>query len=151
MSLHFNSLMFFFLCLLSARIIGFPNSGMAYWKYFFLLSLHLIFLIHACFIYLFIYFWFFKTGFLCSFGAWAGTNSCRPGWPQTHKDSPASASWVLGLKACTTTTWLYLFLLFIFVKLYICLCSPSLPLLSSSTPSQGSHAPRRSCLFLLLM
>ena len=26
---------------------------------------------------------------------------CRPGWPQIHKDSPASASTVLGSKACT--------------------------------------------------
>ena len=28
---------------------------------------------------------------------------CRPVWPQTHKDLPASASTVLGWKACTTT------------------------------------------------
>jgi len=27
---------------------------------------------------------------------------CRPGWDQTHTDSSASASQVLGLKACTT-------------------------------------------------
>jgi hypothetical protein len=26
-----------------------------------------------------------------------------PSWPQTHRDLPASASQVLGLKACTTT------------------------------------------------
>ena len=32
--------------------------------------------------------------------------ACRPGWPWTHRDLPASASWVLGLKA------LLLFLLF---------------------------------------
>ncbi|EDL88419.1 rCG61286, isoform CRA_a [Rattus norvegicus] len=29
---------------------------------------------------------------------------CRPGWLLTHRDTPASASRVLGLKACTTTT-----------------------------------------------
>jgi hypothetical protein len=28
---------------------------------------------------------------------------CRSGWPQTHRDPPASAPWVLGLKACFTT------------------------------------------------
>ncbi|KAL6033303.1 hypothetical protein STEG23_014951, partial [Scotinomys teguina] len=27
----------------------------------------------------------------------------RPGWPQTHRDPPASASGVLGLKMCVTT------------------------------------------------
>ena len=33
-----------------------------------------------------------KTGFLCSFGACPGGASyCRPGWPQTHRDLPASA------------------------------------------------------------
>jgi hypothetical protein len=46
-------------------------------------------------------FWFFKTGFLCS-----------PGCPGTHsvyqaglklRNPPASASGVLGLKACATT------------------------------------------------
>ena len=64
MSLHFNSLMFFFLCLLSARIIGFPNCWMAYWKYFFLLSLHLSFLksMPILFIYSFI-FGFSRQGF----------------------------------------------------------------------------------------
>ncbi|CAO2636982.1 hypothetical protein LEMLEM_LOCUS23756 [Lemmus lemmus] len=34
-----------------------------------------------------------------------GTSSCRPGWPRTHRDPPAYASRVLGLKVCTTTTW----------------------------------------------
>ena len=28
---------------------------------------------------------------------------CRPDWPQTHRDSPASASGMLELKACATT------------------------------------------------
>ena len=48
-------------------------------------------------------FLFFKTEFLCSFGACPGTRSCRPGFPQNHRDPPASASQVLGLKACTAT------------------------------------------------
>ena len=33
----------------------------------------------------------------------------RPGWPQSHRDPPASASQVLGLKACATTPWLQTF------------------------------------------
>jgi hypothetical protein len=47
---------------------------------------------------------------------------CSPGCPETHsvdqaglelRNPPASASQVLGLKACaTTTTWLYLFFYF---------------------------------------
>lgn len=28
---------------------------------------------------------------------------CRPSWPQTHRDPPASTSRMLGLKVCTTT------------------------------------------------
>jgi hypothetical protein len=49
---------------------------------------------------LFVLVWFFETGFLCS-----------PGCPGTHfvdqaglelRNQPASASQVLGLKACTT-------------------------------------------------
>jgi len=36
---------------------------------------------------------------------WLSWNSlCRPGCPQNHRDSPASASLVLGSKACTTTS-----------------------------------------------
>ena len=49
----------------------------------------------ACF---FFFNWFFKTGFLCSLGACPGTSSCRPGWLQTYRDPPASASRVLGLR-----------------------------------------------------
>ena len=30
-------------------------------------------------------------------------SSYRPGWPQTHRDPPASASRILGLKVCATT------------------------------------------------
>ena len=44
-----------------------------------------------------------KTGFLCSFGSCPVTSSCKPGWPWTHRDPPASASRMLGLKACATT------------------------------------------------
>ena len=42
-----------------------------------------------------------------------GCPPCRPGWPQTHRDPPASASasasWVLGLKACTPPAWFLIF------------------------------------------
>ena len=48
-------------------------------------------------------FLFFKTGFLCSFGACPGTSSCRHDWPRIHRNPPTSASWVLGLKVCATT------------------------------------------------
>ena len=41
---------------------------------------------------LFLSLWSFKTGFLCSFGVCPGTSSCRPGWPRTHGNPPASAS-----------------------------------------------------------
>ena len=44
-----------------------------------------------------------RQGFSVVFGACPGTSSCRPGWPRTHRDPPASASRVLGLKACATT------------------------------------------------
>ena len=66
---------------------------------------------------IFFFFLFFKTGFLCGFGACPGTSSCRPGWPRTHRDLPASASQVLGLKACATTAWqtcIFIFILFYF-------------------------------------
>ena len=52
---------------------------------------------------LFVWFWFFETGFLCSFGVCPEISSCRPGLSWTHRDSPASASPVLGLKARATT------------------------------------------------
>ena len=55
-------------------------------------------------VFYFIFFWFLRTGFFCSFGGCPGTSSCRSCWPQTHRDPPASASRVLGLKAYTTTT-----------------------------------------------
>ena len=40
---------------------------------------------------------------LCSFGACPRTSSCKPGYSQTHRDPPASATQVLELKVCTTT------------------------------------------------
>ena len=45
---------------------------------------------------------------LCNSPSCPGTSSCRPGWPWTYRDLPASASRVLGLKACTTTARLLL-------------------------------------------
>ena len=44
--------------------------------------------------------------FLCGVVALLGTSSCRPRWLRTHRDPHASASQVLGLKACATTAWL---------------------------------------------
>ena len=75
------------------------------------------------------FFIFLRQGFSVA-GACPGTNSCRPGWPQTHRDPPASAPWVLGLMACTTTTTRLLvlllktiqtifFLLFFFLLMFI--------------------------------
>jgi hypothetical protein len=51
---------------------------------------------------------FFKTGFLCV--DQAGLELRNP---------PASASQVLGLKACTTTAWCILFFFFFFFKIYL--------------------------------
>ena len=42
---------------------------------------------------------------LCNNPTCPGVSSV-PGWPWTHSDAPASASWVLGIKACTTTAQL---------------------------------------------
>ena len=39
----------------------------------------------------FVLFLVFETVFLCS-PACPGTSSCRPGWPQTYRDLPASVS-----------------------------------------------------------
>ncbi|CAO2610050.1 hypothetical protein LEMLEM_LOCUS14489, partial [Lemmus lemmus] len=54
-------------------------------------------------VFLLLLFWFLETGFICSFGSRPGTSSYTPGWSGTHRDPPASALQVLGLKACTTT------------------------------------------------
>jgi hypothetical protein len=46
-----------------------------------------------------------KQGF--SLWAWLSWNFfCRQGRSQTHRDSSVSASWMLGLKVCTTTAQL---------------------------------------------
>ena len=70
----------------------------------------LVFIFQVCFCCCccFLVFWFFKTGFPCSFGACPGTSSCRPGQTQTHRDLPGSASQVLGLKVwanCNFLLW----------------------------------------------
>ena len=62
---------------------------------------------------------FFKTGFLCSFVAYLGTSSCRPGWPQIYRDPPGSASWVLGLKA-STARLIFFFRLMKFSVIFLC-------------------------------
>ena len=46
----------------------------------------------VCFVLLFVSCFFFEAGFHCSFGVCPGTSSCRPGWLQTQRDPPASAS-----------------------------------------------------------
>lgn len=51
-------------------------------------------------------FWVLKQS--SSIHPWLVWNSlCKPGWPPTHRDMPAFASRVLGLKVCTTTLSLY--------------------------------------------
>ncbi|MGE9575489.1 hypothetical protein ACQP3C_31120, partial [Escherichia coli] len=45
----------------------------------------------------------FETGFLCSFGAYPGTHSVDQAGLEL-RDSPASDSTVLELRACTTIT-----------------------------------------------
>jgi hypothetical protein len=46
----------------------------------------------------------FLFSFICVYNCSASRDLlCRPGWPWTHKDLLASASQVLGLKACATT------------------------------------------------
>ena len=57
-------------------------------------------------VFLFLFVWLVglsRQGFAITLDC-PGTISCRPGWPQTHRDPPASASQVLGLKVCTATT-----------------------------------------------
>jgi hypothetical protein len=43
---------------------------------------------------------FFETGFLCVIAVAILDLLCRPGWPQTHRDPPASASRVLFSQEC---------------------------------------------------
>ena len=54
---------------------------------------------------LFLSFSFSRKGFFVQ--SWLSWNLLyRPGWPQTHRDPPTSASPVLGLKECASTAWL---------------------------------------------
>ena len=45
-------------------------------------------------LFLLLFVFVFEIGFLCRFRTCPGTNFCRPGWPHTHRDPPASASCV---------------------------------------------------------
>jgi hypothetical protein len=79
--------------------------------------------------FLFLFFFFiFLFLFFCLFGD--RVSLCSPGCPGTHsvdqaglelRNSPASASEVLGVKACTTTTQLLIsfFSLFIYLFIYL--------------------------------
>jgi hypothetical protein len=50
---------------------------------------------------------------------WLSWNSlCRLVWPWTHRDPPASASWVLGLKVCTTTAQMESTVLFYYFEIW---------------------------------
>ena len=72
-------------------------------------------------IYLFLFFGVFVVVFLVLFVCLFfrdRVSLCSPGCPGTHsvdqadlelRNPPASASQVLGLKVCTTTTWLFVF------------------------------------------
>jgi hypothetical protein len=44
-------------------------------------------------------------GFQDQVSLWTSPGCPRTGWALTHRDLPASASLVLGLKACATTAW----------------------------------------------
>ena len=56
----------------------------------------------VCFVCLFVFVFWDRVS-LCNSPSCPGTSSCRPGCPGTHRDPPASASWVPGLKVCTIT------------------------------------------------
>jgi hypothetical protein len=72
-------------------------------KYFqIILFAFLFFFCCCCFVFVFVF--------------WDRVSLCSPGWPGTHsvdqaglklRNLPASASKVLGLKACNTTVWQY--------------------------------------------
>ena len=84
----------------------------------------------------------FETGFLCSFGAFPVTSSCRPGWSRNQRYSPTSASLTLGLKACTTTITTQVSYVFKYsVTLWEVLCHSGLT--SQSDPP--GDLPVRSC------
>ena len=52
----------------------------------------------------FLFFPFFKTGFLCVGWGWPGTHSVDQSGLEL-RNPPASASQVLGIKVCATTAW----------------------------------------------
>jgi hypothetical protein len=56
--------------------------------------------IAVVFIYLFVCLFVYFRHYL-AFQVW--NSLCSPGWSETHRDPPASASQVLGLKVCATT------------------------------------------------
>ena len=56
-------------------------------------------------------FGFLRKGFSIALKPILGTSSYRSNWPWTHRDPPASASQVLGLKVCATTAQLWCFTL----------------------------------------
>ena len=93
------------------------------------------------------FFFFFETGFFCSFGACPGTNSSRPGWPWSHRDPLASASWVLGLKACATTARLAKNIIISTSQIQWIACSRSEK--SKMCPKTGNSGSRIYFLFLL--
>jgi hypothetical protein len=51
--------------------------------------------------YLFIYLFILQDRIMCPWLSW--NSLCRPGWPQTYRVLPASASWVLEFKVCLAT------------------------------------------------
>ena len=84
-----------------------PSSFFKQWEYLLWINYKHIKRQHlniSIFFYSFLSFSFlFFLSFFLSFFFCPGTSSCRPGWPRTHRDPPASAFRVLGLKVCTTT------------------------------------------------
>jgi hypothetical protein len=84
------------------------------WQYFFSF---LFFSFFFFFWFLVFGFWFFETGFLCSPGC-PGTHSVDQGGLEL-RNPPASASQVLGLKACATTPGSGIFFLTIYFKCHV--------------------------------
>jgi hypothetical protein len=65
----------------------------------------------------FFFFWFFETGFLCIALAVLELTVDQAGLE--FRDQPSSASWVLGLEACTANNWLHF-------SFYYCVCTDRL-------------------------
>ena len=72
---------------------------------------------------------------LCHSPSCPGTRFCRSGYLWTHRDLPASASWVLGSKVCTATSWLSLLPVYIPISAWI----KSMWLLSSGIKGVSHH------------